>query len=382
MRGNVFIRTSASRGRNLGVGAAVLFVALLTAGCGSHPSPVIPLFGPFAGYAWRGPVRQISAAIVVPQIRACPDNARAGTWIGAEGKVSPMTQAASFFQVGVNEECTSPRNSYYAFWSSTAEQFRPQWLFPVDPGDVIQLSMHADGKVWSMKARDETSGLEQTVSADRADRSPLQLASWHQEDISDERTSNPFPYPRIGAVRFSALQVNNRAPQPGDLTTIWMSATHAIFGPSRLRSDAFSIRPVHPSAAALHYQRLAVREDLAAYVFNASLASWSAETPAAKLRAGARSFAKALDQNISGLRSYHWTAGVQPAIDRLLEALGQLRSELVQVSAGRSSLSELRAFLDARQINNAGVAIKKRLRIGITDQSLITIAAYVKAHSS
>jgi len=341
------------------VGAAVVFLALVAAGCGAQQSPAIPLFGPFAGYSWHGSVREVSAVMVVPQIKGCPDHGAAGTWIGAEGHINPDTQVAPFFQVGVNEECTTPQNNYYAFWSSTAERFRPLWLLSVDPGDVVQLSMHANGDHWVMSARDETSNAQQAKAVNVAGQSPLDLASWHQEDVTDKDTSDPLPYPRLGVVRFSALRINNRPPRAKALTTIWMSTAHAILGPSRLISDAFSIGTIKPSAAALHYQRQAVREDFAAYLFYTRLEAWTASSPSGAIKAGALSFARAMQESITSLRLYHWSANVRPAIDRLLDASERLRSLLLRDSSNSgSSVSELRAAIRSNTVGNAGLAVR------------------------
>src|SRR5579863_4802655 len=137
----------ASRNRLL-AGVAAMALALLSAGCGSQQTPAISLFGPFAGYTWHGDVRQISALMVVPELKACHGHRVAGTWIGAQGQVNPETQVARFFQVGVNEECVTPDADYYAFWSSDAEQFHPQWLLPVTPGDTVELSMRRTAGRW------------------------------------------------------------------------------------------------------------------------------------------------------------------------------------------------------------------------------------------
>jgi hypothetical protein len=357
-------------------------LVLLVVGCGSQQSPAVPLFGPFAGYSWNGAVREMSAVMVVPQINACSGQATAATWIGAEGRIDPETQAAPFFQVGVNEQCTSPDNSYYAFWSSTAERFRPQWMFSVTPGDVIRLQMHTSGDQWVMSADDQSASMQKSVTADLTSHSPLGLASWHQEDVTDELTGNPFPYPSMGAVRFSALSIDGRPPQAQALTTIWMSTPHEILGPSRVMSDAFTIGTLHPPAAALHYQRLALQEDLATFLFNARLSSWTAATSARTIRTGMSAFARAMTQNIAKLRAYHWPTYVEPAITHLIEASERLRSRLLASdSSGFSSVRKVAALAATDAVGEAGLAVRKRLHMAITDQSLITVSGYVQAHS-
>lgn len=178
--------------------------------------------------------------------------------------------------------------------------------------------------------------------------------------------STRAPTTGLDVVRFSDLRVNSRPPGAARLAHIWMSAAHAIFGPTE----------------ALHYQRLAVREDLAAYLFDARLASWTATTPARTVKAGVLSFDRAVQENVVGLRAYHWSASVRPAIGRLLDGLELLRGSLVGTfSSPDWSLSEIRDDLGRSRVGEAGFAVKERLHIGITDQSVLTIADYVKTHS-
>ncbi len=361
------------------LGAVVIFLALTAAGCGSQ-QVAISLFGPFAGYTWHGTVRQISALMVVPQLGDCPEHGFAGTWIGAEGHINPSTQAAPFFQIGVNEACTTPDDTYYAFWSSTAERFHPQWMLGVEPGDTIRLTMQREGDRWLMSARDQTTGLRQSEAVNLAPQTPLGTATWHQEDVTDESTSNAFPYPRLGVVRFSALRVNDRPPRATALTTIWMSTDHAIYGPTPLAADAFSIRALHPSAEDLRYQRIVLREDLATYLFDARLASWSSVTPPAKIRAEALDFARDLRRNITSLGSYRWSSSVRVPIAHLIAAVGNLRGNVLRLAAGGSSyLGEFKAT-HSPGVSEAGLAVKEELHIGITDPSVITIHSYIRAH--
>lgn len=356
-------------------------LAVLAAGCGSQRASAVPFFGPFAGYTWYGMVRQVSAITVVPTIKHCPGRGIAGTWIGAEGDGNTETQAGPFFQVGVNEECAT-RNRYYAFWSSTAQHFHPRWLLPVVPGDSVRLSMHADGDSWVMSARDETSNARRTVSVKLPTEPPLNLASWHQEDVTDARTSRPFPYPGLGVVRFSAVRVNDRVPHPKLLKMVWLSTSHEIFGPSQLISGAFSIGPVHPSVAALHYQRLVAREDFPALLFDSRLASWTAETPSRTIKADARSFAHVLRENIAGMRDYRWPANVKPEIGRLVNVTQRVQRFLRDSSGSRLTARETITFLRSHQIGAVSLTIKRKLHLAITDPSALAISQYIKSHSS
>jgi hypothetical protein len=89
-----------------------------------------------------------------------------------------------------------------------------------------------------------------------------------------------------------------------------------------------------------------------------------------------------MQESITSLRLYHWSANVRPAIDRLLDASERLRSLLLRDSSNSgSSVSELRAAIRSNTVGNAGLAVRERLHMGITDESLITFSEYIKAHS-
>lgn len=369
------------RGRLL-AGGAVLFLSLAVAGCGSQGLET-PLFGPFAGYTWHGRVRQVSAVLVVPQLTGCADNGIAGTWIGAQGPLNPRTQVGSFFQVGVNEECDPTTvDGYYAFWSSTTEHFRPRRLFDLNPGDVVRLSMHRNGGRWLISVNDRSMDERQSVAVQLSPHTRLSAATWHQEDVSNLATNNAFPYPTMTPVRFSDLRVDDRRPPAAALTTIWMSAGRAFYGPSPLHRGAFAITRIHPSADALHYGRIALQQDLATYLFDAELASWTPATGSRTIKAQATRFARVTQTDVRRLRSYRWPARVRAPMRRLVAADETLRNVLLSPRIGsRSYIRAVRSFLRQHTIANAGLAVRGQLHMGITDLSVITIAAYVRAHS-
>ena len=56
-----------------------------------------------------------------------------------------------FIQIGINEVHVRGRpDFYYAFWSDTALQFHPRYLFAVGAGDVIAASLHHLSAGWRL----------------------------------------------------------------------------------------------------------------------------------------------------------------------------------------------------------------------------------------
>lgn len=357
---------------------------LVLAGCGSNSMRLTRAdeFGPFAGYVWNGEVRQISADILVPRLIGAAHGGAAATWIGVRGAISDLTQTAPFFQIGVNEDWTTANQAsghYYAFWSSTGKDFAPQVLFGVRPGDPITVSITAFGRRLQMSVSDGRSGWHRTIGARLAPDEDFDTASWHQEDVTDVATGEPFPYPQMGAARFSAIRVNDRAPSLRALDLSWMSTSDAFYGPSPARHGGFSIAEIHPSRAALEYERLAVPYDLQGYVFDAQMAAWSDSTSPGVIAAACRRYERVLNTDLRALAAYDWPQNVRPGIARLIASTRQMRTYLERL-ARRTT-----AYLDqfrATQIQTNGFAIRKALHMAVFDPSGIFVARYEKAQSS
>jgi hypothetical protein len=368
-------------GQRLIVAASLLLLGGIgLAGCSLSANEVSgPQFGPFAGYLWHGDVRQVSAVVVVPKLDGASGGGVAGSWIGAEGPVAGRSQAGPFFQVGVNEDWNgiqATTSNYYVFWSSAAMKFHPQWLFDVEPGDSVQVSMRVVGERLQIYARDSNGGRHRTLYVKLAGDDELNEAAWHQEDVTDARTGAPFAYPQLSPVHFSALRVDGQRPPPTELAAVWMTAQHAFYGPT-LRDDAFTIGPIHPSAAALEYERIAVPDDMEAYLFSAQLASWSTATPPRTITSACLRYLRVVRTNISRLRAYQWSPTVERAINRLIGQLRQLDAHLRTLA--RRTIAYLPGF-ERLQGTNFGPAVRATLHMPIFDPNTLSIATYINAN--
>ena len=357
--------------------------SLLLAGCGSSSVKLTKAdeFGPFAGYVWNGEVRQVSAEIVVPRLIGSARGGAAATWIGARGAIAERTQQAPFFQVGVNEDWTGSNPTgghYYAFWSSTGRRFAPQVLFGVRPGDVLRVSIKTVGARLVIHASDARSGRYRTVRAQLSDGEDFDTASWHQEDVTDLATGEPFPYPQMGVARFSSMRVDNLAPQAAMLEMSWMSTAKAFYGPGQLHGDGFDIAEIHPSRAAVEYERLAVPYDLEGYVFAEQLASWSASTDPGTISAACQKYVRILDDDLSALAGYRWPVDVRAGIAELIASTKETRTYLSRLA--KRGPTYLEQFRDAEVPSN-GIEIRKVLHMGVFDPSGLFVARYVKAQT-
>jgi hypothetical protein len=391
-------RASASSGRHRTAAfiGALALTSTLIGGCGSGGQIVTPsisgqsLFGAFAGYGWTGDVRQVSAVAVVPRIASSSPDGVAATWIGAEGVVN-QSFSAPFVQVGINEwripaGSFGSQDSYFAFWSSKAAGFHPRRMFAVKPGDAVRLSLTLSSGRWTIDALDETSGKRARLSVAANSQAPYDRAIWTQEDPTNSTTDRQVSYPVLSGVRFSQMQVDGVAPSPRALQLTWMSEGLDTLGPTPARAGSFDVTQVHPSAEGLHYERMVVTEDLAATVFNSGFETWSTKTPARTIRTVSLRFARALEQQMTGLRSYHWTANVRALIARMTGITRATRQTVLRLAAHPSDYLTQAQDAFARkpidQLHYASLLIKARLHIAVSDLGVAALADYVHAAGS
>jgi hypothetical protein len=358
----------------------VAAAVLLLAGCSATaPSSSGSQFGPFAGYLWHGDVHQVGAVIRVPRLDGASGNGVAGSWIGAQGTSAATGRSGPFFQIGVNEdwngiEATS--SHYYVFWSSNGVDFHPQWLFDVNPGDAIELSLHVVAGRLVMDARDRRSGRHATLSRGLAGADEFNQAAWHQEDVADAQSGRPFTYPQLTPVRFSGLRVDDQRPAVSALQEIWMTTDDAYYGP-KLSGNGFTVSRIRPSAAALRYERIAVPEDLQTYLWNAQSASWSSATPPRVIRAASLGYLRVLGRNLGALRAYRWPRSVRAAIAGLVDEQRRREGELRRLA--RQTTAYLDAFRRLRA-RNWGTVVRAELHMAVFDPDSSSIVSYLKSH--
>lgn len=353
---------------------------LLIAGCSATgPNSSGSQFGPFAGYLWHGDVHQVSAVIRVPRLNGASGNGVAGSWIAVQGMSAVTSQSGPFFQIGVNEDWNgiqATSSHYYVFWSSAGMNFRPQWMFDVGPGDAIQFSMRVVAGRLVMNARDERTGRHSTLSRGVVDADEFNQAAWHQEDVTDAQSGQPFSYPQLTPVRFSALRVDDQRPAASALQEIWMTTDDAYYGPA-LHGNAFTVSRIRPSAAALHYERIAVPDDLQTYLWNAQSASWSAATPSRVIRAASRGYLHVLARNLTALRAYRWPRAVRGAIAGLVREQVATEAELRRLA--KQTTAYLVTFRRSRA-KNWGTVVRAELQMPIFDPNSSSIVSYIKSH--
>jgi hypothetical protein len=381
------------------VAAAIL--ALLLVGCGTAELPepnrpaAVSLFGPFAGYVWRGPVRQVSAVIVVPRIEDLSPSGTAGTWIGAEAPAPGSTAlSAPFFQVGVNEMRVTSSSTrtygkipdgdyYYAFWSSAKLGFHPRSLFQVKSGDPVRVSMTLGDGRWRIVAKDETSDTTRSFTVPAGGATYFNQAIWQQEDVSGSSYVQ-LPYPDLSDPKFTNLEVNSAEPRARALHMSWMSADVRTFGPTPVRANSFLVQPVRLSAASLHYQQTIRAEDDPAIAFDHDLDIWTKETKPRTIRIVSAGFARLLQSQVADFRSYGWPRKIRKLTSRLAVAIKREQQSVLRL--GGSPYSGLRPATaayrrSAVQVNVVDLRIKSLLGLPVTNFSAGSLVKYVRAHT-
>lgn len=375
--------------------ALVTFTALILAGCGSTNTQTRDaaggqsLFGPFAGYFWVGQVHQVSAVVLVPAVIAQSQQGTAGTWIGAQGPTDPKTLYSPFFQVGVNEARLKASDGvpgavgYYGFWSSTGQGFHPVFLFDAYPGDRVQLVMTVTRTRWLISADDETQRVIKSFTVANPRGATYDQAIWQQEDVSDD-SGHELPYPEVSPPAFLQLKVNALAPRASSLTTTWMSTRTGVFGPSRLLSDRFVVREVHPSAAALRYQEISTGEYLPAITFDDDASRWTAHTPQQTIKTDCLRFAEALHQSLTSLRAYRWPAKVKALAGKLGAAVASTRHAVLTLARTPASrLTKVGMTLRHPDLESQRLAdqIRQRLKVPRVDPSGLLVDQYIRANA-
>jgi len=233
------------------IGASVIVLVGLVARAGVSGQ------GRFAGYVWFGRVQEISGQWVVPRIEKDSHAGRAGSWIGAVDATG-HSDTDRFIQVGTNEmrvagtalrigDLRLVPDLYYAFWSSTQDQFHPVYLFPVNAGDQITASLALRGKRWRVSITDVTSQRSATFTTRQETGAAFNQAQWLQEDITDAKTGRPFPYPRLTPLRFSKVKVNRRIPTLAQVHDQQMSVGDGTETPTELNRGSFVVAGTTPS---------------------------------------------------------------------------------------------------------------------------------------
>jgi hypothetical protein len=287
--------------------------------------------GAFAGYVWTGQVTSLAASWTVPPILRGSPPGRAGTWIGAE---APGGANGPFIQIGTNEERYPPdsvangrADNYYAFWSDTAHNFHPQYVFSVQPGDSVTANLSLERGRWRLAIIDESSGSARRFTTSQETRASFNEAQWLQEDITNTDTNRLFPYPRLATVTFARLVADQAPPSKRWLDSQWMSPKRGSYqAPTPVDDDQFTVHPAQLSAGAAQYLGIVLPVDEASYKFDDELNRWSPEvlrfSPSSPSQAAINVACaiekRALQRGISALFAAQWTPSVRRLIDRLV----------------------------------------------------------------
>ncbi len=301
----------------------------------SAPSGPIgaPQYG-FGGYQYypSDPVTSVSGEWNVPVIAASSNAGDASTWIGAQ------SVTGAFAQIGTVENQFA-QSQYYAFWSTTAKGFLPQFVLPVSPGDEVRASMTMGPRGWNLTLSDLTSRTSKTVHTAYGSRDAFNSCEWFQENPVYSQFVHTS-YPSFSTVSFHGLRANGAVPSLSYNEAQTLSTSNdSFFVPTRVRDDRFSLLPA--TGYALNFLTSEyLEEELGADFFES--ASQGIE-PSTVL---ANSYIAGLGLDLPILKSQTWPAPVSRAVKRYVrdeehlesymqrwmnESNGERRSNLVSV---------------------------------------------------
>ena len=180
------------------VGAAVVFLALVAAGCGAQQSPAIPLFGPFAGYSWHGSVQRGQCGDGRAPDQGLPRPWRCRYVDRSRGTHQSRHAGCAVLSGRGQRGVHHTTEQLLRVLEFNRERFRPLWLLSVDPGDVVQLSMHANGDHWVMSARDETFKCPASQGGERCWSIAIGSCELASGGRDRQRHVRPVPLPEAG----------------------------------------------------------------------------------------------------------------------------------------------------------------------------------------
>jgi hypothetical protein len=364
--------------------AVIVGIAVILAACGGSPAtnphdagrsttspadaaaPLHPDLGPFAGYVWTGDVNSAHADWTVPRVLPRSPSGEAATWIGAEAP--GPSRGAPFVQVGVNEGNTDAgsRPFYYAFYSTTKLHFHPVHLFDVSPGDQVSATLLRRGANWQIEFIDRTLGRQRQLSAAEGAGQQFNEAQYTQEDVTDARTSRPFPYPSLSPVRFTRVAANGVAPRPGQLTSSWLTEADGYLAPGPLRGDAFTFAHAQMTAAAFSYLRSIAAQDDATATATPRLLQWAQGVSAPRAAGAARHFLSVLRATVGTLGHQRWPPGARAQVAALrshTRALISLLSRIPHVTTVGRTAWAMRYERLAETVGADGRAARRALRL-------------------
>jgi Peptidase A4 family len=349
------------------VGVAVL---VAVQGVGSRAGLQL---GSFAGYVWRGRVSSVRASWTVPRLLPGSPHGIAATWIGAEAP--GVGHHRPFIQIGVNEGRLSivnpggtAYNGYYVFWSDTKQHFHPQYLFRVNAGDDLSASLTFVRNRWTLAIRDTNSRQSSHFTTSDEDGASFDQAEWIQEDVVDERTHKPYPYPRLGKIEFHRLEVNSSAPAYVDLYSTWMSLHSGSLAPTPLHKDSFVLHRATLNPIGVRYLDIVDPANAANSKFATQLFGWTAKTPYARIQSASAVSITAIHRNLRALSSERWPASVQGKVDSLIaEARVILALTRPPAILTAATLSAWRSALTRAGVHSSYVAHLLRRSLGLPE---------------
>ncbi|NNN20642.1 MAG: hypothetical protein HKL80_01390 [Acidimicrobiales bacterium] len=315
----------------------------------------------FGGYRIYENVNSISAQWKVPEISSGTPNSLAATWIGAQGKSSPI----QFIQIGTNEAVDASGGIYYeAFWADTATSFYPRDIMNIEAGDSIFVKMVRTGSGWLLTFQDNNTGVSEPIQVPFGAGEQFTEGEWIQEDPPPSLSSpTDVPYPVMPQPTFEKLAINGSPPSLSRQNAqVLETFGGSFFVPTTFRNDSFGF--TLPTGTALEYLRLswAFNSDQSRYLYETQ--SWNSLSFKDRSRE-VNTLKNAFLQFASGLTKGNWPKATEqyiaPAAQRSITISNDL---IVWEKAGFPATGSTYLKLKSDQDNNS-VTIKLRATLDL-----------------
>lgn len=325
------------RGR-LAAACGVLTVAFALVVVGSPAPAGATNFYGFAGYAVPVNVTSLSAKWRIPKIATGSPLGHARTYIRATYLPSGVQM-----EVGTTEDEVVYHHRriavYSAFWNRIG--FGPQRIRTLHAGDLVEAQAVKGATNWKLTFTDLTTHWTDSIVNPGVAATTITEASWLQEDpvavqlVPVVEQSPVLPYPRVGIVKFTDLELNGRPPALPWSDALDLEVPNGTYlVPSHQAGDGFSISP------ATGAQRRFLG-DIAAFNYVAGrfayvAEQWTSSEDGAARFASAAAYVAGLNRLIHELSTQRWPAAARSDVHALVASEKQVVSlydELPEVSS-------------------------------------------------
>lgn len=311
-----------------GLGATIAAGAVLAVALAA-PAGATNFYGN-AGYQLSVNVTKLSAQWRIPAVSPRSGPGHALTLVGAF-----YPPAGVVIEAGTAEDVVKvhghDRVSYSAFWSPDGYSIRRFHL--LHAGDEVTTTIEPAVGAWRIHIDDTTARWQGSITVRQFGATQLDEAAFLQQDpatdtyVPSVEASPVVPYPEVGGVTFTHVQLNGRPPQlswPDALMLTVPNGTYLL--PTHAARDGFSVFAA--GGAARQYLADVTPEEYAYRQFNVVFEHWAGSTDGATRARESQFFLESQQRFAHQLLSQRWPPSVRADITTRAQLAQQLVSLL------------------------------------------------------